>query len=133
VPIPQAQCETWANQGATTAAEATHTSIRHALTGATTSAVSGRSLEIFLQGSYRNVTNIYADSDVDVVVLLNETYTRDPSHLSGREQQFERHAFERWPATYPWATFKQDVLTSLRRHYGYAQVVEGNKAIKHGC
>ena len=28
----------------------------------------GHDYEIFLQGSYRNVTNIYGDSDIDVVL-----------------------------------------------------------------
>jgi hypothetical protein len=125
--IPLAQCETWTNQGATTTAEATHVSIRHALTVANSSSVSAHDIDIFLQGSYRNVTNIYSDSDVDVVVLLNETYTRDVSRLAAWEQQAEQNDYS--PATYPWATFKQDVVTSLRRYYGQGQVIEGNKAV----
>src|SRR5690349_6042638 len=104
--IPRAQLETWANQGAVVAAQATHVSIRHALTAVGTSAVGHRDLNIFLQGSYRNVTNVYADSDVDVVVLLNETFTSDTTRLSPRERQAQAEYAARHPAEYEWAEFK---------------------------
>jgi len=42
----------------------------------------------------------------------------------------EQYAFALSPATYPWQDFRPDVLESLRRHYGAAAILEGNKAIK---
>lgn len=128
--IPEQQLETWCNPGAGATAVATHTSIRHALETANTSLVRGRDIEIFLQGSYRNVTNIRSDSDVDVVVLLRETYTRDTSRLGAFQQQAELTAFLQSPAQYPFGQFRPDVLESLRRYYGAASVTTGNKAIK---
>jgi hypothetical protein len=128
--IPRTQLETWANQGATTTAQATHVSIRYALAAVGTSAVGARNIDIFLQGSYRNFTNIYSDSDVDVVVLLNETYTRDTARLSGWEQQAEARAAARHPVEYAWEQFKRDMIASLRVHYGAASVIEGGKAVK---
>jgi len=129
--IPRAQLETWAHQGATTTAVATHESIRYALETANTSGVKGRNFEIFLQGSYRNATNIYADSDVDVVVLSHEAFSRDPSRLTGVQRAMEDRDWALLPmATYTWSDFRRDVLASLRAHYGAAGVHEGNKAIK---
>jgi hypothetical protein len=130
--IPEAQLATWCNQGATASAQATHTSVRYALETARTSLLIDRDIEIFLQGSYRNFTNIFSDSDVDIVVQLNETYTRDSSLLIGPQREAEQRDFTRaQPAPYPWDTFRADVLESLRRYYGNAPVVQqGNKAIK---
>jgi hypothetical protein len=51
----------WTAAGSNTAAQNTYASIRQALK----ELASRRSLDIFLQGSYANATNIRADSDVD--------------------------------------------------------------------
>jgi hypothetical protein len=129
--IPAAQLETWSNQGATTTAEATHASVRYALEPAGTSLVRGHGIEIFLQGSYRNFTNIYSDSDVDIVVLLNETYTGDASRLVEAQRVAQQRDFASYrPVSYPWHAYRQDILESLRRHYGPAMVNAGNKAVK---
>src|SRR6266853_1873267 len=113
--IPLVQLVTWANQGAIATAVATHTSIRHALQEAATSTVRQRSIDVFLQGSYRNATNIYAESDVDIVVLLNDIFTRDPSRLGGAQREAEQRDFDSTPdATYRHADVRRDVLTSLR-------------------
>jgi hypothetical protein len=126
--IPPAQLETWAHQGATVASQLTHNSIRNALETADTSVVKEHTIEIFSQGSYRNSTNIYADSDVDVVALLTDTYTRDTSRLVAWQREAELRAVT--PTTYSWQNFRQDVLLSLRRYYGDAVVHGGNKAIR---
>jgi len=129
--IPQAQLETWANVGATGAPALTHMSIRYALETAGTSVVRGRNLDVFLQGSYRNATNIRTDSDVDVVVLSHEAFTRDTARLIAVQREAEARDFALLPgATYPWADFRRDVLASLRAYYGAAGVREGNRAIE---
>src|SRR4051812_1571226 len=80
VPIPETQLSTWSNQGAVVASKTTADSIRHAL-----DSFSGwntkPTYEIYLQGSYRNDTNIYGDSDVDVVVQLDSSFQFDVSEL----------------------------------------------------
>ena len=79
----------------------------------------------------RHQTNIYSDSDVDVVVLLNETFTRDASRLVAYQQAAERFDFERAsPPSYPWHDFRRDVLASLQRHYGAGAVQETKNALK---
>src|SRR5690348_5245864 len=115
--IPEAQLETWSNPGPSATVVTTHTSIRYALETANTSLVQNHDIEIFLQGSYRNTTNVRADSDIDMIVLLRETYSRDTSRLPAFAQQVEQIAFQRAPAGYLFADFRSDVLQSLRSYY----------------
>jgi hypothetical protein len=126
VPIPETQLATWANQGATTSAAATYASIEAAL-NASTSRVRTRNKEIYLQGSYKNSTNVRGDSDVDIIVQLNETFTSDVSHLDA--VQLRRYQAEWSPASYSWSEFRRDVLDALRSSFGTAAVRERNKCI----
>jgi hypothetical protein len=125
--VPTAQLDTWSHQGAMATAQATHTSVRAALSHAQ-SLVRLIDYEIFLQGSYRNSTNIYAESDVDIVVQLKATYTADTSALNDPQRRLYGQAFS--PATYPYANFRGDVLGSLQKYYGATAIKDGNKAIK---
>jgi hypothetical protein len=127
MPIPLSQLDTWANQGGTTASSAAYNSIRTALLKST-SPLLNRGVDIFLQGSYANATNIYGDSDIDVVVLYDKTYYWDASALTLAEQQLHESFFV--PATYPWSSLRDDVLAALRSHYGYNGVRLGKKSIK---
>ena len=88
--ISDAQFETWSHPGAQTTAAATGQAVRDALNGPA-SLVRGRDKAIYLQGSYKNSTNIRGDSDVDVVVQLRESFGYDVSTLNATE----RSAFDR--------------------------------------
>jgi hypothetical protein len=127
MPIPESQLETWSGQGAVTTAKNTHESIRKALT-AQNSPIKDKSFEIYLQGSYKNDTNIRGDSDVDVVAQLNQTFQYDVSGLPEVQQQAFDKAYDN--ATYSWADFRRDVLQALQSYFGKAEVSEGNKSIK---
>ena len=61
MPFAEAQLVTWSNQGAKTTSANSYASIRHALEK-TGSPLAGRDVDIFLQGSYGNDTNIYGNS-----------------------------------------------------------------------
>ncbi len=124
--IPESQLETWSHQGATNTAQATHDSIRYALTQY--SFPDGVSYDVYLHGSYRNSTNIRGDSDVDLVVQLDSTFSFDISDLTAEEG--ERAGREIIPATYLWKAFRSDVLIALRNHYETQLVTEGHKSIK---
>jgi hypothetical protein len=126
VAIPAAQCDVWRNQGATATAVTTHQAVRNALS-ADSSPMRGRDHEVYLQGSYRNDTNIRSDSDVDVVVQLNETYYSDLAALEPMEK--ERYDSARTPATYSVDQFDADVLQALRTYFGSAAVTVKNKCI----
>ena len=127
MPIPESQLETWSHQGATTTAMATHKSIRTALE-ADSSPVRYKGIDIFLQGSYKNTTNIRGDSDVDVVVQLNDTFHRDLTNLSDYERSLYESAHS--AADYHWKDLRADVITALEKYYGSWMIDPGNKAIE---
>ncbi len=119
--IPESQLERWSHQGAVTTAKNTHESIRTALEQY--SWPDKVKYEVYLQGSYKNDTNIRGDSDVDVVVQLNSTFC---SNLS--EEQKRRFGFG--SASYDWQAFREDVLAALRQCYTASRVREGRKSLK---
>ena len=127
MPIPEAQLDTWSHQGAVTTASATYELIRRALT-APTSPIRGLDYEVFLQGSYKNSTNIRGDSDVDVVAQLNSTFESDKGLLT----EFQRSLLDQTltGATYLLPDFRRDVIKALRSYFGADAVTEGNKSLK---
>jgi hypothetical protein len=81
----------------------------------------------FLQGSYGNDTNIYADSDVDVVMRLDSTFYYENDSL----QMLEKVAFDHvYPGTaaYGYDEFKAQVLQQLQKKFGN-DAQPGKKAI----
>lgn len=83
---------------------------------------------IYLQGSYRNATNIYGDSDVDIVVELETTFNYDVSSLDADQATRQFNAYP--PATYDFPTFRADVLQTLKNYYGAPRVRERDRCIK---
>lgn len=81
-----------------------------------------RDIKIFTQGSYRNNTNVRADSDVDVGILCNDTFFYD------FPQGYTRESFGISPATYHYAQFKNEVGVALVDYFGKDAVSRGNKA-----
>lgn len=124
--IPENQLQTWSHQGATTSASALYERIRNALQA--DAALAGRNFEVFLQGSYLNSTNIRGDSDVDVVVKLNDTYMPDYSLLD----TYTRNRLEggSGSATYSLTDFRRDVSSAIRRAFPMHRITEGGKSIK---
>lgn len=123
--IPEAQLVTWSHQGSVTQSASTYQSIKQTLESVNAS-YAGKSFTVYLQGSYGNDTNIYAESDVDVVIELNSTFYHDVDTLEASQQQ-TFHA--NYPAaTYSLADFKGEVLAHLRGVYGQG-VKAGDKAI----
>lgn len=126
--IPESQLETWSHQGAVTTSSQVYQSIRAALTSDKSlikDKINNKKVSVYLQGSYGNSTNIYADSDVDVVVEHHTTWGYDISALSNEEQVLFRTIYP--DATYSWEHFRRDVLQSLRAYYGTA--VEERKKV----
>lgn len=121
MPIPENQLQTWAHQGAVTSAAETVASIEHALNSY--SWPDGIQREVYLQGSYKNNTNIRGDSDVDVIVQLNNCFY---SNLS--EEQKRRLCIIR--GKYAFDDFRSLALEALVYYYGSSLVVEGNKSLK---
>lgn len=124
--IPENQLQTWSRQGATASASAIYDRIRTALQQ--DAVLASRNFEVFLQGSYRNNTNIYGDSDVDVVVMLTETYMPDYTRLDVYTRGIVEGRAQ--PATYTFTDFRRDVANAMRRAFPTHSITEGGKSIK---
>lgn len=83
--------------------------------------------DIFLQGSYKNDTNLRRDSDVDVVVQLSARLRPRVAALSGfqlEQDQSHKIAYEKW------RSFRAQVLKALRARCGTKAVTAGRKSLK---
>ena len=123
--IPESQLETWSHQGSITQSSATYNTIKNVLE-ASTVPYADKNYSVFLQGSYGNDTNIYAESDVDVVIKLNDCFQSDLSKLTQEEKDKYKDTFP--AASYTHADFKKDVLKVLVAQYD-SDVRPGDKAI----
>ncbi|MBX7149140.1 nucleotidyltransferase [bacterium] len=81
-----------------------------------------KSIEVFAQGSYRNGTNVKAESDVDVCVRCMDVF------FANYPQGMGDNDFGNSPATYRYSEFKNDVDRALRQYLGTNVVNRGNKA-----
>jgi len=125
--IPEWQLESWSHQGSIIQSSATYGVIKHTLEASNTPYVN-KNYKVFLQGSYGNDTNIYSESDVDIVIQLNDCFHHDLSSLTD-DQKVSFHAAYPKDAIYTYVNFKKDVLSVLKDTYG-KDVDLGDKAIK---
>jgi hypothetical protein len=123
--IPESQLQTWSTQGSAKQSAATYDTIKTVLNDGGSPYYS-KDFAIFLQGSYGNDTNVYKDSDVDIVIRLNETFYSDLQYLTEAAKANREKA--RSPAAYGYDEFKAHVLAWLQKNYG-AAVNPGKKAI----
>jgi len=123
--IPESQLDTWSHQGSITQSATTYQTIKDALEADSTG-YAGKNYKVFLQGSYGNDTNIYAESDVDVVIRLDDVYFSDHASLSPEDKAVFDNEFV--PATYNYDEYKKDVLKALTDRFG-ADAKTGDKAI----
>jgi hypothetical protein len=124
--IPEAQLDTWSGQGAIAGSRDTYATVKLALEANDTD-YARKQYEVFLQGSYGNDTNIYAESDVDIVICLNTVFYHDLTLISPLEQAVFKSAFP--DGTDTLADFKAGVLKALRKRFGNT-VKPDPKAIK---
>lgn len=123
--IPESQLDTWSHQGSITQSSTTYNSVKSVLES-TGSPYSSKNYKVFLQGSYGNDTNIYAESDVDIVIQLNDCFHHDLNKLPDDQKTAFTEAYS--GATYKHADFKRDVLSVLEAKYGN-EIDSGDKAI----
>jgi hypothetical protein len=126
--IPESQLETWSKVGSQTQSKETYATIRNALDDK--SAPYAGDIDIFLQGSYGNDTNVYGkDSDVDIVMQSERAHFRDLSRLTAGEKAAYEAAAGSAPS-YPFASFKADVIRVLKKQFGADVDTSGKKAVK---
>lgn len=87
----------------------------------------GNDVSIFLQGSYRNRTNVKQDSDVDIVVLHEGYYFSDVGVLSESDKTAYWKNFI--GSDYTFSQFKNDIHNLLINTLGTA-VTRKNKCIR---
>src|SRR6266487_2006361 len=104
--IPETQLDTWSAQGSVTQSKQTYASVKNALEDID-SPYFEKSFEVFLQGSYGNDTNVYAESDVDTVIRLDSIMRSDVSALPPEQRKAYHAAYK--DATYKFSEFKDGV------------------------
>lgn len=113
----------WTAPGSNAIAQATYTSVKLALNDL----MAKRDIEVFLQGSYANSTNIRADSDVDIVVMTRQTFQGHTKVLGPTA----RAAWDALPdATYSNDSLRDEVQAALVAYYGSARITPRNKCIQ---
>ncbi len=124
--IPESQLQTWSNQGATTSSANTYNSIKTCIEGNTWN--EDVKFDIYLQGSYRNYTNIRGDSDVDVVVEFSSVFYSNKDELTPEQlRNFNEYYSD---GKYSLNSFKEAVVNRLKSYYGEAYIKVGNNSIK---
>src|SRR5882724_2077086 len=122
--IPLAQLETWSSQGSVTQSKNTYATIKAALEDVNAK-YPDRNFKVFLQGSYGNDTNIYAESDVDVVIRYDGAFFHDIVTRPADEQTAFHAAHP--SGSYAYSDFKEHVRQALRAKFKDA-VKPGTKA-----
>jgi len=97
--IPESQLEIWSHQGSITQSSTTYNSVKNVLEDNGVP-YSGKDYEVFLQGSYGNSTNTYAESDVDLIIMLNDCFQHDLDDLPEDQEHFiqlNAELSQNWP------------------------------------
>lgn len=125
--IPESQLETWSHQGSITQSRDTYASVKRALQ-ASTAAYASKDFKVFLQGSYCNDSNIYAESDVDTVIRLDSIFYYDTSALSPAELAAFNASL--LPGNYSYDSYKAGVVAALKNAFGADAVQIDKRAVK---
>ncbi len=122
--IPESTLAKWSHHGAGTAFKQAHVPIREAMDAYED--LSEFKYKVFLQGSYKNDTNLGGDSDVDVVVRLSSKLKPSVAALTGeRLQKNGSHRF----VLQQWQSFREHALKAMRARFGNA-AKSGRKTLK---
>ena len=124
MPIPEPTLSKWSHHQSGTAFKQAHVPIRETL--AAHNWPSDVKYEVFLQGSYKNDTNLGGDSDVDVVVRLAHKLKPSVAPLTG--EQLQKDASHK-VARERWQSFRDHALKAMRGRFGKA-VKSGRKTLK---
>ncbi len=124
MPIPESTLSRWSRHQAATAFKQAHVPIRRAMEEH--KGLSQFTYEVFLQGSYKNDTNLGGDSDVDVVIRLAHKLDPGVVALTGTELQ---RADSHKAAHRQWQLFRRHALRAMRARFG-DEASSGRKTLK---
>lgn len=125
--IPEAQLDTWTALGSVAQSRDTYATIKRVLEDSS-SPYHAYNFDTFLQGSYGNDTNVYGDSDVDIVIRQTSLYYYNINGLTEPEQAAYRRDFPS-PAQYTLRNFKADVSSWLSERFTQDFDASGSKAL----
>lgn len=120
--IPEGQLDTWSHQGSITNSANTGNSVKNAL-DTYAGFPEGITFNVYLQGSYKNDTNVYGESDVDVVVELTSSFQNNLT-------QDQKNSLGFTSSEYGFSDFRNDVDACLTAYYGANNLSFENKVIK---
>lgn len=81
-------------------------------------------IEVFVQGSYANNTNVRTSSDVDICIMLTSTfYTNYPDGMTDKDYGFSA-------GTISFDEYKNRVEKAIEDKFGSSSISVGNKSIK---
>ena len=124
MPILESKLSRWSHHRAAKAFKQAHVPIRQALDAH--KGLEQFRFEVFLQGSYKNDTNLGGDSDVDVVIRLAHKLNADVVALTGAElQRNDSHK----AAHKQWQMFRRHALRAVRARFG-DDASSGRKTLK---
>jgi hypothetical protein len=126
VAVSEVQLETWSNQGKTGQFTTTYQSIRGNLLDQSAPYPTS-DMTVHLQGSYCNDTNVWADSDVDIVLCHTGAFYYDISGILQAEQNAFTGTFST-NAAYGYNEFKTDTQKFIAGLYN--NVVVGERALR---
>lgn len=87
----------------------------------------GSKVEVFLQGSYKNKTNVRQDSDVDIVVCYKDAFFPEISNLTPQDKALHKSIYS--DSSYTFIQFKNEVENLLKSKFpGYVE--RKNKCIR---
>lgn len=124
--ISESQLITWSHQGAIQTSASTYESVKNCIESINWNNDVG--YDVYLQGSYKNSTNIRGNSDVDIIVELSSVFHSNKKDLPPAQLAEFNSYYE--AGKYTLEAFKKVVLTELENQYGRENVTEGNKSIK---
>ena len=122
--VPGSTLAQWSHPRSAKASKQAHLAIRDAL--ATYQWPPQTQYDVFLQGSYKNDTNLRRNSDVDVVVRLAYKLNRSVVALTGSDltsDESHRAAYRQWQS------FRRHALRAVRVRFG-DDVTIGRKTLK---
>jgi predicted nucleotidyltransferase len=124
--IPENQLSTWSNQGATKTSQLTYNSIKTCVDNISWN--SDIKYKIYLQGSYKNYTNIRANSDIDVVVEFSSVFYSNRNELTTEESEDFNETYD--DGKYSLNDFRVALIESLNEYYDKKNIDIGDKAIR---
>lgn len=125
--IPTNQLETWSSQGAMVSSSQTYNSIKSAIE--TITAKDDRlKVSTYLQGSYGNDTNVYKESDVDIVVQLESFEGSEIFYSNLNEEQKASLRFT--TGAFGTDEFRNFYYLELQKIFGAGSMSLGSKSVK---